>query len=113
MKKLLLITVLLVLITTKSTAQEANRIELKKIDNNQFKIKANEETEIKLKFKLANEADYQVHICTNRRNKVLSKKHCKEGDNKIAFTMEEGEQYIIKFSSEKPIKLVTATYALN
>lgn len=113
MKRLLLITVLLVLITTKSTAQEKKIIELKKIENNQFKIRVNEEMEINLRFNLEKEEDYKVIIYDSRNSLVFKSKHCKEGKNRIGFTMDEGEQYVVKFISEKPIKLVTTTFAEN
>jgi hypothetical protein len=112
MKKLLLITVLLVLITTKSSAQENKIIELKKIENNQFKIKANEEMNINLRYTIEQE-DYNVLISNSRKKIIFSRNHCKGGKNKIAFTMDEGEQYIVKFSSDKPIKLIATTFAEN
>ena len=52
MKKLLLITVLLVLAATKLMAQNNDAIEIKKNETNQFKIVANEEVDINLKFNL-------------------------------------------------------------
>jgi len=113
MKKLLLITVLLVLITTKSSAQEKKIIELKKIDNNQFKIRVNEEMDINLRFNLELEDNYNVLIYDSRKNIVLSRQNCNEGENKIAFTMDEGEQYIVKFISKKRKNVVTSTLAEN
>ena len=66
MKKLLLITVLLVVGTTRLTAQNHNEIEIKKNENlisndrNQFKILANEDVDINLKFILQKEDAFIV-----------------------------------------------------
>jgi len=113
MKKLLLITVLLVAITTKLSAQENKFIEIKKIENNQFKIAAKEEMNINLKFNLDPEDDYNVLVCDKRLNEVSSRKNHKNGEYKIGFTIEEGEQYTVKFIGTNPIKLVATTLAEN
>ena len=113
MKKLLLITVLLVAITAKLSAQEKKIIEIKKIENNQFKIEAKEEMNINLKFNLDPEEDYNVIICDKRMNEVSSRKNYKKGEYKIAFTIEEGEQYTVKFIGINPIKVVATTFAEN
>jgi outer membrane protein assembly factor BamA len=112
MKKLLLITVLLVLISTKLSAQEKN-IEIKKIENNQFKIVAKEEMNINLKFNLDPETNYSVLIFDKRMNKVSSRKKHKKGEFKITFSIEEGEQYTVKFIGINPIKLIPTTFAEN
>lgn len=113
MKKLLLITVLLVAITAKLSAQEKKIIEIKKIENNQFKIEAKEEMNINLKFNLDPEEDYNVLISDKSMNEVSSSKNYKNGEYKIAFTIEEGEQYTVKFIGINPIKLVVTTFAEN
>lgn len=113
MKKLLLITVLLVVISTKLSAQEKKIIEIKKIENNQFKINAKEEMNINLRFNLDPEDDYNVLICDKRMNEVSSRKNYKKGEYKIAFTIEEGEQYTVTFIGINPIKLVATTVAEN
>ncbi len=113
MKKLLLITVLLVAITTKLSAQEKKIIEIKKIENNQFKIAAKEEMNINLKFNLDLEDDYNVVIFDKDMNKVSSRKKLKNGENKIAFTIEEGDQYTVNFIGTSSIKIVATTIAEN
>ncbi|WPR71177.1 hypothetical protein SLW70_14710 [Flavobacterium sp. NG2] len=111
MKKLLLITVLLVVVTTKIMAQEV--IEIKPNENTQFNIVAKERMDINLKFKVEPKDEYNVLVLDNRNKTVLSKKHLKEGENKISFTMDEGEQYLVKFNSITPIKLVVSTFDEN
>jgi hypothetical protein len=113
MKKLLLITVLMVAITTKLSAQEKKIIEIKKIEKNQFKIAAKEEMNINLKFNLELEDDYNVLIFDKDMNKVSSRKKLKKGENKIAFTIEEGEQYTVNFIGTSSIKVVATTIAEN
>ena len=113
MKKLLLITVLLVVISTKLSAQEKKIIEIKKIENNQFKINGKEEMNINLRFNLDPEDDYNVLICDKRMNEMSSRKNYKKGEYKIAFTIEEGEQYTVTFIGINPIKLVATAFAEN
>lgn len=111
MKNILLFTVFLVVAATKLMAQ--NSIEIKKNENNQFKIAAKEEMEINLKFKLDHKDEYNVVVLDSYKKTVFSKKHFKEGENKITFSMEEGEQYLVKFISITPIKLVVTTFDEN
>lgn len=111
MKKLLLITVLLVLITTKLSAQEIKIIEIKKIEKNQFKIAAKEEMNINLRFNVDLEDHYGILIVDKRMHKVSSRKNLKKGENKIAFTIEEGEQYTVNFLGTNSIKLVATAMA--
>ncbi|NDP27409.1 MAG: hypothetical protein GZ087_08305 [Flavobacterium sp.] len=113
MKKLLLITVLLVAITTNLSAQKNSLIDIKKMENNQFKISAKEEMNIHLRFNLEPEDVYNVLICDQHMNEVSSRKNYKKGEYKIAFTIEEGEQYIVKFIGISPIKLIATTFAEN
>jgi hypothetical protein len=113
MKKLLLITVLLVAITTNLLAQKNSIIDIKKIENNQLKISAKEEMNINLRFNLEQEDFCNVIISDKRMNDVSSVKNCKNGEYKIAFAIEEGEQYIVTFIGLNPIKLVTTTVAEN
>lgn len=111
MKKILLIIVLLVVATTKLMAQEV--IEIKKNAENQFKIEAKEKMDINLKFRLEQKDEYYVIVLDELKNTVFSKKHLKQGENKISFTMDEGEQYLVKFISMTPIKLVVTTFDEN
>lgn len=113
MKKILLITVLLVAITTKLSAQEKKIIEIKKIENNQFKIAAKEEMNINLRFNLDLENNFKVLIFDRQMNKVSSRKKFKKGENKIAFTIEEGELYTVNFIGTSSINIVATTTAEN
>ncbi|WP_310558762.1 hypothetical protein [Flavobacterium sp.] len=113
MRKLLFITVLLVAFTTKLSAQEKRIIDIKKIENNQFKIAAKEEMNINLRFNLDSKDDYNVLIFDKQMNKVSSRKNFKKGENKIAFTIEEGEQYTLNFIGPNSIKLVATSTAEN
>lgn len=103
----------MVAITTKLSAQEKKIIEIKKIEKNQFKIAAKEEMNINLKFNLELEDDYNVLIFDKDMNKVSSRKKLKKGENKIAFTIEEGEQYTVNFIGTSSIKVVATTIAEN
>ena len=120
MKKLLLITVLLVVGTAKLTAQKHNEIEIKKNetlisknDENQFKILANEDVDINLKFNLQKEDAFNVLILDRKENIVISKKYHREGVNKISFVMEGKELYTIKFINTKRQNIVLTAFAKN
>ena len=98
MKKLLLITVLLVVATTKSIAQNKEAIKIKKnekeiskTESNQFKVIAHQDLDINLKFNLKNEEAINVLIINNNEKIVFSREYNKEGENKIAFTMNEDD----------------------
>ncbi|MCF6132934.1 hypothetical protein [Flavobacterium wongokense] len=116
MQKLLLITVLLVLSVTKSLAQVKNAIEIQNLEtefskkeNNEFKIVAHEDVDVNLKFKLKKEDAFDVLILDADKNIVFSKGYCKEGENKIAFTMDQDEQYTVKLSNPKLLTNVSVT----
>ena len=119
MKKLLLITVLLVVGTAKLTAQHQNEIEIKnerllsKNEKNQFQILANEDVDINLKFNLQKEDTFNVLILDRKDNIIFSKKYRKEGENKISFIMEEKELYTIKFNNTNHQNLVLNAFAKN
>lgn len=120
MKKLLLITVFLVAITTKSVAQLSTAIEIKsfekeisKKENNEFKIVAHEDVDINLKFNLKKEDTFNVLILDNRENIVFSREYYQEGENKIAFSMEDDEQYTVKLSNLKQPTNVIVTMREN
>lgn len=120
MKKLLLITVLLVAATTKLMAQNNNAIEIKsfekefsKKENNEFKIIAHEDVDINLKFNLKKENAFNVLILDNNKKIVFTQEYFKEGENKIAFTMEEDQQYLVKLSNQKKLTNVIVTIAEN
>lgn len=120
MQKLLLITVLLVVAATKSLAQVKNAIEIKNLgtefstkENNEFKIVAHEEVDVNLKFNLKKEDSFNVLILDEHKNIVFLQEYIKEGENKIAFTMDEEEQYTVKLSNPKLLTNVIVTTAEN
>ena len=113
MKKLLLITVLLVLATTKIMAQNKKTIEIKKNETNQFKIVANEEVDINLKFDLQKGDVFNVFILDEGKNIIFSKEYQNEGESSIAFTMEDKEEYLVKFTSIKRQNFVFSAFAKN
>jgi hypothetical protein len=123
MKNLLLITVFLVAITTKLIAQEKGAIEIKglekhsfgtikndesvnKKENHQFEIVANEDVDVNLKFNLKTEDNVNV-LVRNKKNKVVfSKKFKKEGENRIAFAMEENEKYTVSLAGNNQSSMI-------
>jgi DNA repair protein RadC len=120
MKKLLLITVLLVVATTKSVAQVKNAIEIKNLEQefskkerNEFKIVAHEEVDVNLKFQLKKEEAFNVLILDRQNRIVFSREYYTEGENKIAFTMDQDEQYTVKLSNPKQLTNVIVTTVEN
>ncbi len=111
MKTVLLITVFLVAAATKLLAQEQGAIEIKGIEtfrtikndkisikreNHQFEIVAKEDLDINLNFRLKKEGNVNVLVTDTKDKVVFSKKFQKDGENKIAFVMEEDERYTVK-----------------
>lgn len=113
MKNLLLITVLLVLAATKLMAQNNDTIEIKKNETNQFKIVANEEMDVNLKFNLLKEDAFNVVILDKNQNIVFSKIYHKEGENKVAFTVEGEEQYTVRFINKKQQNFIITPFVKN
>ncbi|WP_333601482.1 hypothetical protein [Flavobacterium sp.] len=117
MKQLILITAMLVAMTTKLLAQDKNALEIKNLstqttlaqpENHQFEIVANEAVDVNLKFNLKLEDEVNV-LVTDKQNKVvLSKKYHKQGENKLAFTMEENEKYTVLLKGEKQSNLIVS-----
>ena len=125
MKQLLLITVLLVVASTKLIAQEKGAIEIKGLekqssgtikndenvsnqDSHQFEIVANEDVDVNLKFNLKTEGNVNVLVTDKKDNVVFSKKFQKQGENKITFTMEENEKYTVKLAGNQQSNLIVA-----
>jgi hypothetical protein len=116
MKQLILITAFLVVATTKLIAQE-NAIEIKNSpkqtselqkENHQFEIVANEDVDVNLKFNLKLEDKVKV-LVTNQQDKVVfSKVYRKQGNNKIAFSMEENEKYTIMLNGNKQSNMIVS-----
>jgi hypothetical protein len=120
MNKLLLITAMLVASVTSSFAQVKNAIEIKNLEkefskkeNNEFKIVAHEEVDVNLKFNLKKEDSFNVLIIDRHENIIFSQEYYKEGENKIAFTMGEDEQYTVRLSNPKLLTNVIVTTAEN
>lgn len=120
MKKLLLITVLLVAATTTALAQVKNAIEIKSLEkefskkgNNEFKIIAHEDVDVDLKFNLKKENSFNVLIVDQHEKIVFSKEYYNEGENKIAFTMEQDEHYTVRLSNPKLLTNIIVTTAEN
>lgn len=108
MKKLLLIAVIMAAATATSVAQIKSGIEIKNLnqelskkENNEFKIVAHEEVAVNLKFNLKKEDSFNLLITDEHENIVFNKEYSKEGENKIAFTMNEQEQYTVKLTNPK------------
>ena len=123
MKNLLLIAVFIVVATTKLLAQEKGAIEIEglekqsfitmkndenisKKDNHQFEIVANEDVDINLKFKLKIEDEVNVLVTDKKDKVVFYKRFQKNGENKIAFTMEENEKCTIRLVGNNQSNLV-------
>jgi len=113
MKQLLLITVLVVVMTTKLLAQNSKAIEVTgqtnaqiKFKNNQFKIVAHENVDLNLKFDIKKEQKLNVIIQDRKNNIVYKRELQKEGENKIDFSMEENDQYLVKIEDTKPTNIV-------
>ena len=119
-KKLLLITGLLVAATTTALAQTKNAIEINSLEkefskkgNNEFKIVAHEDVDVNLKFTLKKENSFSVLIVDQQEKIVFSKEYYNEGENKIAFTMDQDEQYTVTLSNSKLLTNVIVTTAEN
>lgn len=115
-KKLLLITVLMIAAVIKSNAQVKNAIEIQNLtqefskkESNEFKIVAHEEVDVNLKFNLKKEDSFNLLIVDGHEKIVFSQEYSKEGENKIAFTMEQDEQYTVKLKNPRLLTNVIVT----
>lgn len=115
MKQLILIAGMLLAMTAKLVAQENKGIEVKDFqelntglqkENHQFEIVAHEDVDVNLKFSLKTEDNVNIIITDKRNNTVLSEKFKKAGQNKLTFTMEENEKYLVKLIGEKQSNLI-------
>ena len=121
MKNLLLITVFIVVATTKLLAQEQGAIEIKGIEtfrtikndkisikreNHQFEIVAKEDLDINLNFSLKTEGNVNVLVTDTKDKVVFSKRFQKDGENIITFAMEEDEKYTVKLVGNNQSNLV-------
>ncbi len=115
MKNLILIAGMLLAMTVKLVAQENKGIEVKNFqmqntglqkENHQFEIVANEDVDVNLKFSLKTEDSIDVVVTDKSNNTVLTEKFKKSGQNKLTFTMEENEKYLVKLIGEKQSNLI-------
>jgi hypothetical protein len=120
MKKIILITALLLAAVTKSEAQVKKAVEIENLgkefssrENNEFKITANEEVDVNLQFQLKKEDSFNVLITDEKNKVVFSRMYYAEGENNIAFTMDENEQYTVKLSNPKLLTTVVVVTAEN
>jgi len=126
MKQSILISAFLVVSATKMIAQEPKAIEIKNVENksisdngpnsktttrqnHEFSIVAHEDLDVNLKFFLKEEDKVNVVVTDSKKNVVLTEEYHKKGNNKIAFTINEDEQYTVKLSGEKRSNLVVYT----
>ena len=104
-------------------AQEKSAIEIKRLEkqsfgtintdaniskkeNNQFQIVANENVDVNLKFNLKKEGNVNVRVTDKNDKLVFSKEYYKEGENKLAFTMEENERYTFLIAGNNQSNLI-------
>nr|WP_294775145.1 hypothetical protein [uncultured Flavobacterium sp.] len=119
MKNLLLITVFIVAMTTKLMAQDQGAIRINHLpqksqgtkaslqkENHQFEIVAKEEVDVNLRFSLKTEDNVKIVVTDQDDKVILSKKFRKKGDNRLAFTMNENEKYVVKLAGEKQSNLI-------
>jgi hypothetical protein len=115
MKQLILIAGMLLAMTAKLVAQDNKGIEVKSFqmqqnglqkENHQFQIVAHENVDIDLKFSLKTEDNINVTVTDKENNLVLSEKFKKAGKNKLTFTMEEDQEYLVKLIGEKQSNLI-------
>ena len=115
MKQLILIAAMLMSMTAKLVAQENKGIEVKNFqnqtnelqkENHQFEIVANENVDVNLKFGLKTDDNINIIVTDKRNNTILSEKFKKAGQNKLSFTMEENEKYLVKLIGEKQSNLI-------
>lgn len=114
MKQLILIAGMLLLMTAQLVAQDkgievknfqTTNTELQK-ENHQFEIVAKEDVDVNLKFSLKTEDNINVTVTDERNNTILTEKFKKAGQNKLSFTMEENEKYLVKLIGEKQSNLI-------
>ncbi len=115
MKQLILIAAMLMSMTAKLVAQENKGIEVNHFqkqntelqkENHQFEIVAHDNVDVNLKFNLKTEDNINVLVTDKKNNIVLSEKYKKGGQNKLIFTMEENEKYLVKLIGEKQSNLI-------
>ena len=119
MKHLLLITVFLVAITTNLMAQDRGAIKINHLqqrsigskasaqkEHHQFEIVAQEEVDVNLKFSLKTEDNLSIVVTDQDNNVILTKKFRKKGNNRLTFTMNENEKYMVKLDGEKQSNLI-------
>jgi hypothetical protein len=115
MKQLILITGMVLAMCAKLAAQDNKGIEVNHFqtqqnglqkENHQFEIVAHENVDVNLNFSLKTDDSINVTVTDKRNNTVLTEKFKKSGQNKLTFTMEENEKYLVKLVGEKQSNLI-------
>lgn len=114
MKQLILIAGMLLAMTAKVVAQDNKGIEVNHFqtqtelqkENHQFEIVAHDNVDVNLKFSLKTEDNIKVLVTDRRNNTILTEQFSKAGQNKLSFTMEENEKYLVKLIGEKQSNLI-------
>ena len=115
MKKLILIAGMLLAMASKLLAQDNKGIEVNHFpmnqtelqnENHQFEIVALENVDVDLKFSLKTEDAINVTVTDKKSKIILSEKFKKTGTNKLTFTMDENEKYLVKLTGEKQSNLI-------
>lgn len=65
----------------------------------EFILKADEETEVNLQFKLKKEGSVKVLVKDRNNHVVYATEYVKNGENKLRLTMNENEEYTVWLSS--------------
>lgn len=101
--------------STKLLAQDKKGIEVNHFqtqqneaqkENHQFEIVAHEDVDVNLKLFLKSNDSVNVTVTDKNNKTVLSEKFKKSGSNKLKFTMEENEAYLVKLIGEKQSNLI-------
>jgi len=115
MKQLILIVGMILGLTAKLVAQDNKGIEVKGFqthetglqkENHQSEIVAHEDIEVNLKFSLKTEDNLNITVTDKKNNTILTQKFKKSGANKLNFTMEENEKYLVKIIGDKQSNLI-------
>ncbi len=109
MKYLIIIATLIVGCLSEAVAQEkpitVSEVKTEKEANKEFKIKANEDLEIKVNVIRPKEENLAVFILDRQQNIIARRENLKEGENKFTFEMDSQDEYTVRITNYKPFKL--------
>ena len=110
MKYLIIIATLIVGCISEIVAQEKPIIigeeKTEKVSNiKEFKIKANEDLEIKVNVIRSKEENLAIYIVDRQQNIIARRENLMEGENKFTFGMDNQDEYTVRISNYKPFKL--------